>query len=469
MAISKIAEPDDFSPAYNPLRFIYDGTNKNEDGYKYIFDVYESGTANKIGEYRAFPRYSDGYGEIDLSPLLRSKVTYTFATPTQDDVATNSFYKYDVKIGEEYIVRVSYTASLVNNAGNVKITATHAYAIGDQVLIAQADSGAANPQLEGLHTIIAVTGTTDFTVSALWSDVTDATINGTVQYADNRKTITRDVVTESNKYVYNGAFTHNDWATYSGSAYINTGNTTKFLTYQPLEFYITDDQEVYFDLSIAGVTTGFMVFENDGGDILKYAVNASSYVVQANVGSSANPSTVVAGTAGHIKADTEYYDVWYTNSAGTQHSVKYRFYIDRRCRIEEYQLVFMDRLGSISSFAFPLRAYDRGTITRDSYNQRIAGSVSGSVWGYDVDEFGMKTFKVEVEKMMELNSNWMNEDSAVYFEQLLTSPLVYLKDGNFYYPVTIMDSSFEVERQRNKNLIRKTVTIKLANQNVVNA
>jgi hypothetical protein len=468
MAISKIAEPDDFSPAYNPLVFQYDSTNKNEDGFKYIFDVYESGTANKIGEYRVFPRITDGYGHIDLSPLLRTKVTFTRQYGTEDATATESFYKYDVKVGEEYIVSVDYTASLTNDSGNVNITATHSYQVGDQVVIAQADGGTANPQLEGLHTVIAINTTVDFTVSALWSDVTDATINGSVNYADNRKTITRDVVTESNKYVFNGAFKHNDWSTYGEANYILSANNDYFLTYQPDEFYITDDQEVYFNLCTNGTTTGFIVFENDGGDILKYAANANSYVYQANVGATANPSTVVAGTAGHIKADTVYYDVWYTNAGGTQHSRKYRFYIDRRCRIEDYQIIFLDRLGSFSSFAFPLRAYERGSITRDSYNQRIEGYVSGSKWSYLNDEFGMKTYKVGIEKTLELNSNWMTEDMAVYFEQLLTSPVTYLSDGTFYYPCTITDTSFEVERQRNKNLIRKTITIKYANQDSVN-
>lgn len=468
MAITKIAEPYDFSPAYNPLRFIYDSTNKNEDGFKYVYDVYESGTSNKIGEYRVFPRISDGYGEIDLSPLLRSKVSFTFQQGTEDATASDSFYQYDVKIGEEYIVQVSYTASVANNSGNVRITATHSYQVGDQVQITQADGGVANPQLEGLHTVIAITGTTNFTVSALWSDVTDATINGDVKYADNRKTITRAVVTLSGKRVFNGAFKHNDFASYNQNNYILTASTDYFLTYQPQTFYITEDQEVYFNLSSGASTTGFIVFENDGGDILKYAANANSYVYQANVGASANPTTVVSGTVGHIKADTEWYDVWYTDSSANRLSVKYRFYIDRRCRIEDYQILFLDRLGSFSSFAFQLRAYERGSITRDSYNQRLEGSVTSQRWGYSVQEYGMKTYKVGVEKTMELNTNWMTEDMAEYFEQLLTSPITYLYDGTSYIPCNITDSSFEVEKQRNKNLIRKTVTIKLANQDSVN-
>ena len=64
MAISLIAKPQDITPAYNPMKFIYDSTNKNELGFRYIFDVYLSGTATKIAEYRPLPN-PDGYGEWD--------------------------------------------------------------------------------------------------------------------------------------------------------------------------------------------------------------------------------------------------------------------------------------------------------------------------------------------------------------------------------------------------------------------
>ena len=63
-------------PAYNPIKYIYSSTNVLLQGFKYIFDVYESGTLNKIAEYRVMPTYSTGFGEIDLSKLLQSFVSY---------------------------------------------------------------------------------------------------------------------------------------------------------------------------------------------------------------------------------------------------------------------------------------------------------------------------------------------------------------------------------------------------------
>jgi hypothetical protein len=185
MAMTLIAAPQDFTPAYNPCKFIFNSTNKNNEGFRYIFDIYESGTLNKIGEYRVLPTYGTGYGEVDLSKLLGAKVAPDFQPTNYSELDTStSRYKYDVQVGEEYIVTYNYTASLADNGGNVEITPTaaHTFLVGDQVVV---DAGT-NTLITGLWTVIAVTGTTDFTISAAWSNVVDPTENGTVTYADKQ-------------------------------------------------------------------------------------------------------------------------------------------------------------------------------------------------------------------------------------------------------------------------------------------
>jgi hypothetical protein len=57
---------------------------------------------------------------------------------------------------------------------------------------------------------------------------------------------------------------------------------------------------------------------------------------------------------------------------------------------------------------------------------------------------------------------------ARYFEELVSSPVVYLLQNNVYQKVDIVDTSFEVEKAKNKNLIRKTITITPSNKDVVN-
>jgi hypothetical protein len=470
MAISLIAKPQLFSPTYNPLKFIYDSTNKNEDGFRYVFDIYLSGTGTRIARYKVSPRFSDGYGEKDIAKLIETQVQNKFSRPDKSETAAEYFYKYDVKIGEEFVTSVAYTSSLTNDGGLVEITATHTFQVGDQVVITQADGGVANPNLEGLFTVTAIDTTVSFTVNSLWANVTDATIDGSVKYADNRKTLTPNLQTDADNYGYNAAFSFVDWSGYNQALWrMTTNNTHRFLTNMPPRpFVITPNQGLYMMMCSNGTTTGRIYFLNDGGDEMYYAANANSYVFRAGIGADATPNVLVSGTLGHIKSDTKYYDVWYANSSGQRRSSLYRIEIDRRCTINDTILYFVDRKGSIGSFAFQLRQYERGTVAKENFNRDITGTVGGSIWSYGTEEFGGNTFNIELGRTYELNTNWMTEDMARYFEELVSSPVVYLLQNNVYQKVDIVDTSFEVEKAKNKNLIRKTITITPSNKDVVN-
>lgn len=460
-----IAEPQDFTPAYNPCKFIYNSTNKNNEGFRYIFDVYEQGTTNKVAEYRVLPTFGTGYGEVDLSKLLGAKVAPDFQPLNTSEADTpDSRFNYDVKVGEEYIVTFNYTSSLTNNSGNVKITCTHSFAVGDQVVV---DAGT-NTLISGLWTVIAVTGTSDFTINAAWSNVVDPTENGSVKYADNRKTIVRDIATTLNKWVFNGAKSWLTWNTYSYFNYLLDNPYALFLTSMSYRgMTITPNQEIWFNGFNNGVT-GRMIFNNSNGDSFYYDVLNTEITTQLCVASPNLNLTVISGTLPLIKSDTTYYEFYFTDGIVPTDSLTYTFNIDQRCAINDYYLVFLDRMGSWGSFAFPLRTYETGTSTKQSFNKTVEGYVNGTEWTYTSDARGMTTYSSTVEKNFQLNTNWMSEEMASYFQELITSPVVYFWDGTQYLACIVQETAFEVERQRNKNLIKKTVNVKLANQDKVN-
>ena len=494
MAQTLIASPQEFSPAYNQLKFIIDSTNKNKSGFKYIFQVFDGGTANKVAEYKVIPRIDDGYGEQDLSKLIQAKVSWTLDTTSTATInAPESKYDYDVKIGEEYTAEYIYTANLTDNSGNVRISTTNTFVAGDQVIITQADGGVANPLLEGLHTVISATGST-VTVNVAFSSITSITIDGVVRYSDNRKIITENITVITNQRAFNGAVRHMDWMLYDENDYVMDGITKEFVTNQPQSFHATLGQDMWFN----GITRSGdkFVYQNDGGDTFTKTISELNTFTQTGVGpNNFGTLTATIGTLPLIKANTKYYDVWYDDSLtlGPQDSQKYRFYIDDRKLIEEYHVLFLDRLGSWSSFAFQLKAYERGEVTREMYNKNIEGFVSGGHWNYGVEEFGFHYFNTNVIKSMDLNSNWMDEGMAQYFEELITSPMTYLKitkyladetggvmgieeedcvsripESTTYVPVMVTNNSYEVYKQRNKNLIRQAINVRFSNQDNIN-
>jgi len=481
MAQTLIASPQSFSPAYNPIKFIVDSTNNNKDGFKYIFDVYESGTANKIAEYKVLPEYGTGYGVEDLSKLLQTQVSWDLDTTlTSFYGAPNSYYIYDVNVGEEYVAEFNYTSSLTNASGNVQINVANTFASGDQVVITQDDGGVANPQLEGLHTVISATGA-NFVVNVLFSTITDATINGSVKYADNRKVITRDITLFVEYLTFNAAFRWIDWTVFDNTDYKLNNASALWLTNQPTtDFHCTLGQDLYLNL-MNPKGTDKVVFENSNGDVFHKAISSFDDIVQVPVGPNNYGALIGAGDL--IDDSVTYYDVWFNNSAtvSIQDSVKYRITLDRRTTSVEYSLLFLDRMGSYSSFAFQLKSYERGDVTREVYNQDVVGYVNGSdEWTYKTEEFGFRTINTNVIKSFDLNTNWMTENMAQYFEELVTSPQVFIKETSYtcgepltassstYQPCIVNNNQYEVFKQRNKNLIKQSISVRLANQDNIN-
>jgi len=471
MAITTINEPYNITPAYNPIKFLYDSTNKNNLGFKYIFDVYESGTLNKIAEYRVFPRYSDGYGEIDLSKLLQNKVTFDFdPNLSESDPATNSYYKYDLSVGEEYVVTYTYTANLVNNGGNIQITPTtaHTFQVGDQIVLF---AGVANSAVNGLWTVIAISGTTNFTINALFANVNDPTANGTVNYADNRKTITRDIVTALDKYVFNGALPWSEFRIYDEDTFILDNAADRLLTNIPARggFRVTPQQDLWVNIMNNFDTTGFMVFGNSDGDIFAKAVTDNALITQVGVGlNNLGTLTVLVGTLPLLKPTTTWYEFVYTDGSYNDQSQIYRIEVDTRCKIEDFELVFLDRLGSFGSFAFQLRAYEQGTVDKDVYKQDVQGYTDSGMWTYDTQDYGSRVINPTVQKTYQLNTNWLTVEMDKYYQELISSPQVYIKIGGNYYACIVQETSFEVARQKNKNLIMRSVNVMLANQDSIN-
>jgi len=476
MAQTIIANPQKFTPAFNPIKFIVNSTNKNKTGFRYIYQVYNGATL--LGTFKVLPTYVTGYGEIDLSKFLSSYVSWDFdPTLVTDLPAVNSYYNYDLNIGEEYLYELGYTSALTASGTNTRINVSNIFQVGDQVNILQDDAGVANPLLEGLHTVIAVSGTW-IDVNVPFTSITNVNINGTINYADNRKVIEYDITTITNCKVFNGAFTWVEFASFDDDTYNLNANTKLWLTNQPkTEFYSTLGQDLFLN---ARVRMGKkIVFENNDGELFSKTIVSNDSITQVAVGANnLGTLTVVSGTLPLIKDDTTYYDFWYEDSG--QKSIKYRVNIDKRTLNEEYQICFLDRLGSYSSFAFQLKSYERGEVTRDEFNKDVRGYVSSGEWKYNLDEFGFNTFNINVSKTIELNTNWLNEYMSAYFNELISSPQTFIKKVTYscidgivatstaYVPCIVQTNSYEVFKQRNKNLIKQSIVVKLANNDNVN-
>ena len=464
-----IAQPGQLMPAYNPIKYIIDNTNKNEPGFRYIFSIYPATgshtAATLLAQYRVLPVFSTGYGEQDISMLMQSLVTYN-ESGINNQVgydSSESWYQYDVDLGFEYIDNIDYTTTLQDNAGNVRITFTaHGFVAGDQVVITQDGTGPTNNSaLEGLHTVLSATAN-NFTVNVLWSTIGESTANGTVTYADLRKTQVLDDALITNKEVFNGAYNNNintgDAAQpFYSYGYLATNNSGLLMTtnspYSITQAFL--NAQFFYNFRVyAGVFYDLYWFDMDGNILDNASFSpASDGIYAAYVG----PTAVVT---------VDYYIT--INGDNGFESDPYYFTYDNRCTINDQQLVYLDRLGSWQSFAFQLRTYEKGQITREQYNQHIDGQVVSAEWVGVPLQKGFRTYNTNVTKTFDLNTNWMGQEDANRFQELLTSPQVYYITPSIFCACIVEDSSFEVFSQKNKKLIKQSVTIRLAQQDSIN-
>jgi hypothetical protein len=487
MAMTLKAAPQVLTPAYNPIKFIYDSTNKNLPGFKYVFDIYESGTSNQIAQYRVLPVYSTGYGEIDLTKLLQAKVSYDLE-PTNTTVynATNSHYKYDVKIGEEYLTTTTFTSAMSQYvtapyAGRVQLNGANSFVVGDQIVLTQTGAGTANANFDGLYTVLVATPTY-IVINFLWSGITNINKDVQITYADGRKTLVQAILANDDNYVFNGALPWTQWPSWDWTQYSLTSNTHQFLTSCPArEFYATLSQDLWMNAVYGGPGPGThkIIFTNDTGESFEKSVSATDHVTGNAVGpNNYGTLTPIVGSLPLIKPTTEYYEYYYEHN-GSQATQAYRVNIDRRVRMEEYSLIFLDRFGSWGSFAFTGRAYQRGNVQREQYNMDVQGYIQSSEWTYDKTDRGYTNTYVTVENTIDINTDWMTEEMATYFTELISSPYTYFKISNYdescdipesteYVSCNVVTSNYEYYKQRNKNLIKQSIIIKLANNDMVN-
>jgi hypothetical protein len=472
-----IAQPGQLMPAYNPIKYIINNTNKNEPGFRYIFTIYPAvGShipANVVAQYKVLPVYGTGYGEQDISLLMQSLVTYNEPVVYDGAVSFNSsesWYQYDVDLGYEYLYNIDYTASLQESGGgDVEIHFNaHGFVFGDQVIVVQAAGGiAANPTVEGLHTVL-YADTNYFVINARWDTVGNEFINGNVTYADQRKTVILNDALIINKEVFNGAF--NNWTNtanqsnaFPSASYLANGANDVLMTsnygsvYYPVSTFLT--AQFYYNLRVYGGDS----YEVEWYDMDDNLLDNDSFV-PANDGIYA----VFVGPTSSVTVD--YYVLIYSDG-GFDAAYPYYFTYDNRCTINEYQqLTYLDRMGSWQSFAFQLRTYEKGQITREQYNQHIDGQVVSTEWvGVNLQK-GFRTYNTNVTKTFDLNTNWMDQYDATRFQELLTSPQVYYNynSGEIFAACVIENNTFEVFSQKNKKLIKQSVTIRLAQQEAIN-
>ena len=475
MAITIISSPNQFQAAYNPIKWVLDSTNKNQPGFRYIVQIYDTGSTAStalLAEMDVAPDpFDNGRCDVDVSRIVRNKVD-KFLDLNNDNVveAVGTFYRYDIRFGESFSGDWAFNDYIFLSGGDTGLTTdsafgagfsnvTHPYQVGDQVYVEMnVVYNDCRDVISGYYTVTQVVSNKTIRIN-LGFPCSGPASPGKVRYADNRKARVYNLANQTQRLVLNAA---QDIIEYSGATgsmtnyLVTTPSTTKrFLTNVPNEFKVSPTQHLWINqfINTNGTTNSIGVrVQNSNGDLFNLP-NSGNFRVKTNGVGPGNFGTfsVVSGSGPIIKPDTEWYDIWVTNDDGAQVLEKKRFIIDRRCPINDIEVAFMDRKGSFMSYYFPLKKFERITTEKEMYNKYVKT--------FTTSADGVQVYNSDYKKTLTLNTNYLTDEMNLYFEELLTSPYTYVRLEGNWYSCKIAAGNFETERTRNKRLVKRSIDI----------
>lgn len=493
--VAFLSRPQQLTPVYNPVTFSFFSANYSQPGHRYVINLYEinsDSSLNLLSKFKVTPDI-DGSGYIDVSKPLSNLTTVDFNpdTTTQSDLP-NSYVNYRLGIGEEFQVNWVFSQAVQISSGTylgkTKLVQSpnitpHTYLVGDQIIV-QTDITGTGTVINGLHTVVNVPNAYEVILDVNNPIAGTTTVAGISSYADGRKTLYSNVQTADGMAI-NGAVAWASFLDWSSAEYYHEaagGNADcKLLTTLKTKdeigtnpdnrYYVTNDQAMWMNFAVDTPDYEYAVYWewlNSAGGV----IDSSEFLVdngapygnmrQFLIGFDMLGITPEAGQSLQFR-------LWDPNLKEFM-SKYYILYADTRCRLEDIEIAYMDRLGSIQSQVFPLRSVEKGTISRESAKKGIKYNETFNSYdsAYAVWDRGTEITSVNLNREWELSTNWLSDGDSRRFEELLTSPYTWIKLGKDYLACTVNDAGFTVEKQKNRRLIRKQVTVKLANENIIN-
>jgi hypothetical protein len=132
---------------------------------------------------------------------------------------------------------------------------------------------------------------------------------------------------------------------------------------------------------------------------------------------------------------------------------------------EPIRLCWLNQWGAWDYYTFTQKSIKSTSTSGATYNQ-LAGTWNKSLYRPDSYKGGKKAFRVNATEKITMNSDFVTEDDAVIFEELINSPEVYLLKGyedivettsvlnQYVTPVRLLTSSFTKKTIANDKLMQ---------------
>ena len=130
---------------------------------------------------------------------------------------------------------------------------------------------------------------------------------------------------------------------------------------------------------------------------------------------------------------------------------------------QTYVVHFLNQYGGFESKLFTKVSRTKYKIDKKDYGKL----------NYTVDNSGVVTYKnsngvynesrsvysSQFEEKLTLNTDILTDEEYIWLRDLIVSPMVYIQDGDYFFPAVISDSDYEPKKSINDDLTNLTITL----------
>ena len=487
MSITINKQPSELSPVYNQIMIVATSSNRTQESFQFIGDVYCNGLA--VTKMKV-PVNPDGYGVFDLHKHIENRISFDFdPNANYFTRATQSMATYSVNLSEEWRQYWAFTDNFYEfdapNTGKVGFYGpTEPYfVVGDEIFISQ-NTGYTNASYEGQSFIVAKTFS-----AGNWRITTDQafglaspTNSGTMSLANYNLNVISTTASTGKLFAFNGVLSYLDYIDWNYTSWNATSSLPygKFFTGVPDEYELGLDSRMWLNLyqnttnSITkvyiktnlgtySIATSFTSVTVDNNRLLRVGIGPYQLLnATASISTGAYTFPVMDSTTTDM-------DIWVVNSINQQTIATKTFKIKTQCsKYEKIQLVFLDKMGSFIPFTFNMVNRHNKTINKADYQQHYGSYAPASnSWKYKSYDRGRKTLDTVVIDQYTINSNWVNQTTSDFLMDLFESPEVYwINEDGIVVAINIISNAVEQKQTINEQVINYTLTFELANKNM---
>ena len=145
----------------------------------------------------------------------------------------------------------------------------------------------------------------------------------------------------------------------------------------------------------------------------------------------------------------------------------WQFNIENPCsNFDPITVAFVNQYGCADYFTFDRRNVRQMAVNRNNYNETL-GSWNEATFSIDEYGRGRRTFSTNITEEMTLSTNWMDDATSKWLEELFTSPSVSIYVDGKFQPSVISSNSYEQKTYSRDRMFQHTITIAFANDKKV--